>query len=183
MEPTDRELVERLAGGDREALAPLMERHRTRLYRIILSYVRDPDEAQDGVQEVFVKAYLHAARWSAGSDARAWLTRIAVNEAIDRYRRRKRQQASFSPIDADPPCTAGTHDPEALVRGRENRDRLRAALQGLPEPHRAVFTLRHHHELSLDEIAQALDMRLGTVKSCLHRAVRRLRRDLIGDGQ
>jgi RNA polymerase sigma-70 factor, ECF subfamily len=62
MEPSDRELMGRLAAGDREALGPLMERHHLRVYRIALSYLRDRDEAQDAVQETFVKAYQGAAR-------------------------------------------------------------------------------------------------------------------------
>jgi RNA polymerase sigma-70 factor (ECF subfamily) len=177
MEPSDRELLRRVGEGDRDALAPIVERHYRRLYRIILAYLRDPDEALDGVQETFVKAYTHAARWDGTAEVGAWLTRIAVNEAIDRYRRRKRRAASFEPLTLDP---QGGDSAERMLRGREAAARLSAALATLPEKHRAVFVLRHHDEMSLQEIGHALGLRLGTVKSCLHRAVQALRRQLGG---
>ena len=177
LEPSDRELLRRVGDGDREALAPLVDRHYRRLYRIVLAYLRDPDEALDGVQETFVKAYTHASRWNGASEVGPWLTRIAVNEAIDRYRRRRRRAASFEPMQAEP---AGGDSPERGLRAREASERLQEALVALPEKHRAVFVLRHHEEMSLQEIATALGLRLGTVKSCLHRAVHELRRRLGG---
>src|ERR1700687_5410228 len=73
-EPSDRDLMGRLSAGDREALDPLMDRHRGRLYRIALAYLRQPDDALDVVQETFVKAYIHAARWDGGSEVGPWLT-------------------------------------------------------------------------------------------------------------
>src|SRR5438874_1011160 len=79
--------------GDREALGPLMERHQRRLYRLALSYLRDPDEALDAVQEIFVKAYQNAPRWDGGAEVGPWLTRVAINHSIDRYRRGRRRLA------------------------------------------------------------------------------------------
>jgi RNA polymerase sigma-70 factor (ECF subfamily) len=181
MHPSDPELLRRLGKGDREALAPLMERHYRRLYRIVLSYVRDPEEALDGVQETFVKAYCHAARWDGSTEVGAWLTRIAVNEAIDRYRRGKRRAASFEPLgDGDAHAHAQGDSPERVLGRREVRETIAAALAALPAKQRAVFVLRHHEEMTLEEIARALGLRLGTVKSCLHRAVHRLREQLGG---
>jgi RNA polymerase sigma-70 factor, ECF subfamily len=176
----DRELLRRLAGGDKDALSPLMDRHYRRLYRILLSYVRNEDEALDGVQEVFVKAYRHAARWDGGSEPGAWLTRIAVNEAIDRYRRRKRWSASFRPLGevVEPPAEGGRSDDG--VRAREIGEQIGSALDTLAEKERSVFVLRHLQEMTLEEIAQALALPLGTVKSSLHRAVHRLREQLSG---
>ena len=95
MDTSDRELMSRMARGDREALSPLMERHYARLYRVALSYLRDPDEALDAAQETFVKAYQNAHKWNASSEVAPWLTRVAVNSAIDRYRRRKRSSPRF----------------------------------------------------------------------------------------
>jgi RNA polymerase sigma factor (sigma-70 family) len=181
-EPSDRDLMARLAGGDRDALAPLMERHHARLYRIALGYLRHADDALDVVQETFVKAFVHASRWDGGSDVAPWLTRIAVNQAIDTYRRGRRRRASEEPLE-DTPTGEVAHDdpsPERRAMGREITERVGAALRGLPERQRAVFVLRHYDELSLEEIARALDMSLGTVKSSLHRAVHRMRERLAG---
>ena len=181
-EPSDRDLMARLAAGDREALAPLMERHHARLYRIALGYLRHPDDALDVVQETFVKAFVHAKRWDGGAEVAPWLTRIAVNQAIDSYRRGKRRRLSEEPLDETPAhgVAVGDPSPEHRVMGREISERVGAALRGLPERQRAVFVLRHYEELSLEEIATALDMSLGTVKSSLHRAVHRMRERLAG---
>src|SRR5262249_61070307 len=101
MEPSDRDLMARLAQGDRDALGPLMERHYRRLYRLALSYLRRDDDALDAVQEIFVKAFQAAPRWDRASDVGPWLTRIAINHSIDRYRRGKRRQASETPLEED----------------------------------------------------------------------------------
>src|SRR5258708_22809051 len=96
---SDRDLMVRLAAGDREALHPLMERHYRRLCRIMLAYLRNPDDALDAVQETFVKAFQNAARWDGASEVGPWLSRIAVNHAIDRYRREKRRRQTLTPFD------------------------------------------------------------------------------------
>jgi RNA polymerase sigma-70 factor (ECF subfamily) len=180
VEPSDRELLRRLAAGDRDALGPLLERHYRRLYRIAVSYLRDPDEALDAVQETFVKAFCHAARWDPATEPGAWLTRIAINEAIDRYRRGKRRAASFAPLEREPVAPDTGDGPERALGRREDAERVAAALAALPERHRAVFVLRHHDEMTLEEIARALALPLGTVKSALHRAVHQLRARLGG---
>ena len=191
MEPSrgdegDRELMARLASGDREALAPLMERHYRRVYRIALSYLRQPDDALDVVQECFVKAFRNAARWDGSAGAGPWLARIAVNLSIDRWRRNKRRQQTFTPLaDGDHEAALGGTDDglDRSIAGREAHERLRAALAKLPDRQRAVVVLRHYQELSLDEIATTLGISLGTVKSSLHRALHRLRDGLAAEGR
>ncbi|MCG6919872.1 MAG: sigma-70 family RNA polymerase sigma factor [Acidobacteria bacterium] len=178
---SDRDLMARLAAGDREALAPLMERHYPRLYRIALSYLRNPDDALDTVQETFVKAFQNANRWDGSVEAGPWLSRVAINQSIDRWRRIRRRQATFTPLapgDHEAALADGALDPDARVHGRELRDRLATALGRLPERQRAVVILRHYQEMTLEEIADALGMKLGTVKSSLHRALGRLRTGL-----
>jgi len=180
---SDRDLMARLAGGDREALAPLMERHYPRLYRIALSYLRNPDDALDIVQETFVKAFQNANRWDGSVEAGPWLSRVAINQSIDRWRRIRRRQATFTPLapgDHESALADGAPAPDARVHGRELHDRLAAALGRLPERQRAVVILRHYREMTLEEIADTLGMRLGTVKSSLHRALGRLRTGLQG---
>jgi RNA polymerase sigma-70 factor (ECF subfamily) len=189
MEPSrggtgDRELMARLAAGDRDALAPLMERHYPRLYRIALSYLRQPDDALDVVQEAFVKAYQSASRWDGSAEAGPWLARITVNQSIDRWRRNRRRAQTFTPL-AENDHAASLADlgpsPDHRVEGREAGERVAAALAGLPERQRAVVVLRHYQDMSLEEIAGALEMSLGTVKSSLHRALSRMRAQLAGE--
>ena len=180
---SDRQLVARLAAGDREALEPLMERHYRRLFRVCLGYLRQTDDAMDAVQETFVKAFRNAARWDGAAEVAPWLTRIAINESIDRYRRSRRRRATEEPLEADgPPRPVASTEPspERRVMGREIQERLEVALATLPERHRAIFVLRHVEERSLEEIAQLLGISLGTVKSALHRTVHRLRERMQG---
>jgi RNA polymerase sigma-70 factor (ECF subfamily) len=181
MEENDRDLMGRLARGDREALAPLMQRHYQRLYRIAHSYLRSTDEALDAVQETFVKVYQKAGQWKPVSEVGPWLTRIAVNQSIDRYRRSQRRRKVETPLDDPGPAgparihAEGGPPPDAGVLRRELGEKIGAALETLPERQRAIFVLRHYEEMSLHEIAAALAVPLGTVKSCLHRAVDRMR--------
>jgi RNA polymerase sigma factor (sigma-70 family) len=180
--PSDRDLMVRLAAGDREALPPLMERHYRRLYRIALAYLRNPDDALDAVQETFVKAFQNAVRWDGASEVGPWLSRIAVNHAIDRYRREKRRRRTLAPFDdgaRELPAT-DQPSPERTALGREVGVKIAAALRALPEKQRAVFVLRHYEEHTLEEIAGVLGLSLGTVKSSLHRAIRGLRERLAG---
>jgi RNA polymerase sigma-70 factor (ECF subfamily) len=131
-----------------------------------------------------VKAYRNARRWKTSSEVAPWLTRIAVNQAIDSYRRRRYRQSVAEPLadeaDRDGRIHAPDPSPERQVLARELSERIGAALRGLPETQRAIFVLRHYEELSLEEIAKTLGLRLGTVKSGLHRALRRLRPRLAG---
>jgi RNA polymerase sigma-70 factor (ECF subfamily) len=185
VEPSDRELMSRVASGDREALAPLVARHYRRLYRISLAYLRNTDEALDAVQETFVKACEAAARWDPAWEVAPWLTRIAINHSIDRYRRARRRLRSEEPLEAgdhERPFAADDPSPERRVQGREIAEHIGAALLALPERQRAVVVLRHYEEMSLEEIARALGLNLGTVKSSLHRALRALRVQLTAGG-
>lgn len=183
VDESDRALMRRLACGERSALEPLMARHYARLYRIALGYLRQPDDALDAVQEVFVRAFQHAPSWKEQAEPGAWLTRITVNQAIDRYRRGRRRRDTEQPLaddGRDARFVAASPAADRRVFGRELRERVERALLGLPERQRAVFVLRHYEELPLEEISRTLEMNLGTVKSNLHRALVHLRRRLAG---
>lgn len=168
----------RLAQGERDALAPLMERHHRRVYRIAYSYLRNADDALDAVQETFVKAYQNAARWHPEAEVTPWLMRIAVNQSIDQYRRSRRRNANETPMEtADSVLQIAIDDLPAdrRVQGREIGERISRAVHDLPDTQRSVFVLRHYEDMSLEEIARTLGIQLGTVKSALHRALFRLR--------
>jgi RNA polymerase sigma-70 factor (ECF subfamily) len=164
----------RLAQGDREALAVLMERHYRRIYRIALSYLRNPDDALDCTQEVFVKVFERSWRFRGESEVGPWITRVAVNHAIDHFRKARRRLTREEPLEPQE-MKAERPTPEGAAHAGELSERIGRALRSLPERQRAVFVLRHYDDLSLPEIAESLGMRIGTVKSNLHRALGRLR--------
>jgi RNA polymerase sigma-70 factor (ECF subfamily) len=175
----------RLAAGDRDAMAPLVERHHRRLYRIALGYLREREDSLDVVQEAFVKVFQTAPRWDGSADAGPWLSRVTVNLSIDRWRRNKRRGQTFSPLLEGDHLDALKDTRPAPDRGLLHRDagsKVDLALRALPERQRAVVVLRHYQELSLEEIAATLGISLGTVKSSLHRALHRMRETLAEGG-
>lgn len=169
---TDEMLVERVRAGDLGALEALMRRHNRLLYRTARAILRDDAEAEDAVQEAYLRAYraLHAFRGE--SKFSTWLVRIAANEALMR-RRRNARAAAVVPIDAAA---------ELQAEGKAGDDMLRRLLEkridALPEDYRAVFVLRALEELSVEETAVALGIPQATVRTRHFRARSLLRESL-----
>lgn len=180
--PADEELIQRVLAGDLAAYEPIMRRHNQKLYRAARAILRDDAEAEDVLQETYVRAYQHLRAFGGHSQFSTWLTRIAVNEALARLRRRKR----FSDLagsdeakgDAMDRIESRNPDPEQQLLESETRHLLEAAIDALPEPYRLVFALREIQEMDTAETAEFLELTEETVKVRLHRAKRMLRRDL-----
>jgi RNA polymerase sigma-70 factor (ECF subfamily) len=174
----DTDLLARLSAGDEEALSPLMVRHERRLYGIAYGYLRNSEDALEVVQDAFVKLFQQSRRIDARAEVGAWLTRVAINGAIDRYRQKKRRGSREVAVESEDlqhvPARreAGPLDHLHIEDARRDLER---GLLALNERQRAVVTLRHFSEMSLDEIASTLGVRLGTVKSSLNRALVRMK--------
>ena len=174
----DADLLARLQAGDEEALALLMARHERRLYGIAYGYLRNSEDALEVVQDAFVKLFQQAERVDARAEVGAWLTRVAINAAIDRYRQKKRRgtrEVAVESEDLQRVPSRGEAGPLDNLHTEDSRRAIEHGLCLLNERQRAVVTLRHFSELSLDEIASTLGVRLGTVKSSLHRALARMK--------
>jgi RNA polymerase sigma-70 factor (ECF subfamily) len=175
---TDADLLARLSAGDEEALSPLMVRHERRLYGVRYGYLRNPEDALEVVQDAFVKLFQQSQRIDARAEVGAWLTRVAINAAIDRYRQKKRRgqhETGVESEDLEQVPTRRERGPIDNLHTEDTRRALERGLQALNERQRAVVTLRHFSDLSLDEIASTLGVRLGTVKSSLNRALARMK--------
>lgn len=177
----DAELVERAREGDLRAYEELVDRHREVAFRAAYLITRSAEDAEDAVQEGFVKAFRALDRFRAEAPFRPWILRIVVNEARNRSRSERRQAALTLRAAADRPpgeaADAGP-SPEAAALAGEEREALGAALGRLPARDREVISLRYLLELSERETAAALGVRPGTVKSRLSRALARLREEL-----
>ncbi|ACG76663.1 RNA polymerase sigma-70 factor,ECF subfamily [Phenylobacterium zucineum HLK1] len=180
------ELVGRARGGDAAAFRAIMQASNQRLFRTARSIVRDESEAEDVVQEAYAKAFQHLDGFRGEARILTWLTRIVVNEARGRLRKR-RTMVDLSAIEQAQgeagrvvmfPGALAAGDPEREAARAEMRRLLERALDGLPEPLRLVFILREIEDCSVAETAQALGVRAETVKTRLHRARRQLRRTL-----
>ncbi|HEX5263109.1 MAG TPA: RNA polymerase sigma factor [Phenylobacterium sp.] len=179
------DLVARARAGDRDAFRAIMTRCNQRLFRIARAIVRDEAEAEDVLQEAYVRAFSALAGFRGEAGIATWLTRIVLNEAHGRLRRR-RVTVDLDELDAAQesaqvlnfPGGARSDGPEADAARAQIRRLLEHAVDALPEPFRLVFILREIEELSAEDTARHLGLKVGTVKTRLHRARRRLREAL-----
>jgi len=179
--PTDRELIERTLSGDGNAYGVIVERFQRRIYRVAFAIVRDEVEADTVTQDTFVQAYTHLARFQGRSELETWLTRIAINRSRDALRRRKfislftrdedDVETMIEPVDDRP-------DPERQILSTQLRAAILRAERLLSSQQKVIFRLRHYENLSLEEIAEHLGLRAGTVRAHLFRAIHKVRREL-----
>lgn len=181
------ELVTRARRGDREAFRQIMQRCNQRLFRVARGVVRDDGVAEDVLQEVYARALAGLDGFRGGAALLTWLTRITLNEARGRLRRRPTLGLEALEVDGRAtgrvlpfPSDRAAGDPEADVARAQIRRLIEGAVDTLPEPFRIVFIMREIHGCSIEETAAALDLRPETVKTRLHRA-RRLLRNALDD--
>src|SRR5215471_2951568 len=165
-DPDSEALARAARGGDLDAFEGLVRRYQRRVYALAYQHLRDPDEAQDLAQEVFVRLYRNLDRYDPARPFEPWFWRLAVNVAAS-YRRRRRTVAELPDVAA------------AEVPGREETMPLERALADLSEDLRLPVLLHYYLDLPLDEIAGAMGLSLSAVKSRLHRARAILRRLLV----
>lgn len=182
--PNDRELIARTLGGDEAAFALIIERFQRRLFRVVFAIVRDEVEADTITHDTFVQAYLHLARFQGRSEFETWLTRIAINRSRDLLRRRRfvslfsrdddeEREYVYEPIDCRP-------DAEREIMSQQLRVAIERAEKKLSAQQKVIFRLRHYEERSLEDIAELLGLRAGTVRAHLFRAIHKIRHELAG---
>lgn len=181
---SDDDLVREALRGDGAAFRELLERYKRRAFGVALGIVGDPDEAEDVVQEAFVKAYYKLPDFRFGSNFYTWFYRLLVNQAIDRWRKAARRPAVafddawVSGDAAGPEATTYPKTPEELAGDRQLAEGIARAIAALPEYHRTVIVLREVEGMAYDEIARVLGCSIGTVMSRLHYARAKLKEAL-----
>ncbi|HEX8456856.1 MAG TPA: sigma-70 family RNA polymerase sigma factor [Pyrinomonadaceae bacterium] len=185
------QFIERLRAGEAAAFERLVGERSADIYALLYRLTEDAEEARDLTQETFLQAFRSIAHFRGDADLRTWLYRIAVNQARNRWRwwRRRRRNVTFS-LDATddahelPLATRivdeGADDPEERTLAHEREEILLAAVRELARPYREAVVLRDIEGLSYEEVAVALDISVGTVKSRLSRGRTELRRKLEG---
>jgi len=171
----DEEIGSRVRAGEVSLYEVLMRRYNQRLFRVTRSILRDDSEAEDVMQDAYVRAFEHLDSFEGKAKFSTWLTKIAVYEALHRFRKRS-QTEELDPIMAT--AATGTPSPERQAYDREIRVFLERAIDRLPDTFRAVVVLRIVEGLGVAETAEALDLGTEAVKTRLHRARALLRRDL-----
>lgn len=178
---TDEEVVDRVRSGEVELYEIIMRRYNQRLYRVVISILRDAAETEDVMQDAYVRAYEHLSQFEGRAAFSTWLTRIAVHEALARLRKRGRilqleGNEDEGEISVNPVSPA--LDPEQTISKVELGRMLEEAVLGLPEQYRTVLMLRDVEEMSTSETAAALSLSEENVKVRLHRGRAMVRRDL-----
>lgn len=168
-QPTDNEIVQRVAAGDTEAFGIVVRRYSEPIYHLVLGIVRDRERAEEVTQESFVSAYEHLDRFRGASSLPTWLYRIAYNRAVDSCRRRR-----FLPL--GPAHELLPAEEEAPRCGEEERVALRRALGRLSPTERALIALRYEEERPVAEVAEITGLTVANVKVKLHRTRALLRK-------
>jgi RNA polymerase sigma-70 factor, ECF subfamily len=174
--------VARARGGDSEAFRLLVERHSRNVYKVAYRVTGNPDDAEDVVQETFLKAYRQLDRFEERASFGTWLHRIAWNCSVDLLRSRpKREQAeeadTLEQLGSTHATVTGSAapSPERLMASVQVSDRVKEAMGRLSPLERAAFVMRHYEGRSIEEISQALEIRANAAKHSIFRAVRKMR--------
>ena len=180
--PAESELIRRAVRRDEAAIRAIMQQHNRRLYRVARSIVHDDADAEDVLQEAYLHAFSALADFRGEASLATWLTRIVVNEALQRLRRPRlvsvpaiEEQTPGAQVIPFPTSLQQNDDPERTVAQRELCQLVEQAIDELPQEFRTVLVARVIEGMSVEETADALDLRPETVKTRLHRARRLLK--------
>ena len=181
MPQTDAATVALARDGDSEAFRALVERHGRAVFRLAHRMTGNPSDAEDVVQETFLKAYRQLGRFESRANFGTWLHRIAVNCSIDLMRSRAHRESGHDTKGLEQlGAVSEVHDtrqktPERLMLSTEVQERVNAAMGGLSQMERAAFVLRHFEGQSIEEISHALGLKTNAAKHSIFRAVRKMR--------
>ena len=164
----DEDLIGRFLSGDAGAFADLVDRHRQRVYNLCLRLLGDPDDAADASQDTFLSVLTKLDGFRGDAAFTTWVHRIAVNACYDLTRKRRRQPMLRAAGDADDSHDLGPAVPDPADELAGTRDAV-TALRAIPEEFRVALVLADLQDLAYEEIAQVLDVPIGTVKSRIHR--------------
>jgi RNA polymerase sigma-70 factor, ECF subfamily len=185
VQPDESVLVEQAKAGDQQAFSALVSRYQRKIYRLAKNITRNDEDAEDVLQEAFLKAYEHLDKFEGHSKFYTWIVRIAVNEALMKLRKRRGDRE----VSLDEPLGLGEEEvkreiavwednPEQRYSREEMQEILNEAVDGLKEDFRTVFVLRDIEEMSTEETAEVLKISIPAVKSRLLRARLALREKL-----
>ena len=182
----EQHLLEQAQRGDQAAFGELVRLYEKKVYALTLRMCKNPDDAAEAAQEAFLAAWQGLKFFRGESSFSTWLYRLASNASVDLLRREQRHRTAAGPslndeeTYADVPSDAP--DPQTLAERSELRQQIEAGLRAMTPEHREVLILREMHQLSYDEIAEALSLDVGTVKSRISRGRKLLRKFLMENG-
>jgi RNA polymerase sigma-70 factor (ECF subfamily) len=183
MEESDVVAVSRAREGDGDAFRMLVDRHSRAIFRVAYRMLGSQQDAEDVVQETFLRAFRKLKGFEDRAHFSTWLYRIAVNCSLDWMRKHRKHNEFNDSVEQEcevsyPAQREGVSTPEQMIFRIEVQKRVKSALQDLSPQERSAFILRHYEGMSIEEIAEALGMRSNAAKHSIFRAVRKMRRAL-----
>ncbi len=178
----ERAIVQSAQQGDTEAFRMLFEQNRQRIFSLAYQYTKNSEDAEDILQETFIKTYNHLDKYQTANDTNfsSWIYRIGINCSIDFLRRRKKRKQDFSDWDSvEKTYSEDNHsNPEHTTGLEELREKISVLVEMLSPRQRMIFILKHYQQLSINEIAELLDCSEGSVKKQLFRAISAIKNPL-----
>lgn len=178
MEATDNDLVERVRGGDDDSFRHLVDRHSRALYRAAYRITGNAADADDVVQETFLRAYRALGRFDARASFTTWIHRIAINCSLDLIDARKRRDAKTTDVEDLSTIASHSATPDRLLHSSQMQKAVATAMEGLSGNERTAFVLRHFEGMPLEEIGEILGTQMNATKNTVFRAVKKLREQL-----
>lgn len=182
----EQQWIDEARGGDQDAFAALVRLYEKRVFALTLRMCRNPEDAAEAAQEAFLSAWQGLPFFRGEASFSTWLHRLASNACVDLLRREGRRRAVSGPSLNDDALDLDVADaapsPQEAAEATELREQIEAGLRALSPEHRQVLILRELHQLRYDEIAETLDLDVGTVKSRINRGRKQLRNFLLRSG-
>ncbi|WP_252504669.1 RNA polymerase sigma factor [Sporosarcina sp. Marseille-Q4943] len=171
--------IQQVLAGDKQAYAHIINNYKNQLYATILRMTKNPQDAQDLVQDAFIKVYRNLDKYDASGSFSGWLYRVAINHCMDEFRKKRNKTIH---VEIDETKVVNREHPEVVFLKKEKSRQLERLIATLPEDERLIILLRYVNEISYEEIGEVMDVPLSTVRNKLHRAKIKMRETVKREG-
>ncbi|MEH7387295.1 RNA polymerase sigma factor [Bacillus sp. JJ1521] len=170
--------IQEVLSGNKQAYSHIINKYKNQLYATILRMTKNPHDAQDLVQEAFIKVYYQIDKYNEKGSFSSWFYRVAINHCMDEFRKKRSKQVEMN----EELMGKNPNHPEVVYLKREENRQIELLLVTLPEDERMIMLLRYVNELSYEEISELVDVPVSTVRNKLHRAKKKLRNTVNREG-
>jgi len=171
--------VQEVLAGNKQSYAHIINKYKNPLYATILRMTKNPHDAQDLVQEAFIKVYQQLGKYDETGSFSSWMYRVVINHCLDEFRKKRYKMKQ---VEIDEGLMVSADTPELIFFKNEESRRLERLIATLPEDERVIILLRYINELSYEEIGELVDAPLTTVRNKLHRAKKKMRETVKREG-
>lgn len=166
------EWIQAILSGDKQAYAHIINKYKNQLFATILRMTRNPQDAQDLVQEAFIKVYKQLGQYNGNGSFSGWIYRVAINHCLDELRKK---HYSMKQVEMNEEMAPTSVHPEVILLKKEKQRQLERLIATLPKDERIIILLRYVNELSYEEMSEILDIPVSTIRNKLHRAKKKMR--------